>query len=189
MFCIRIGDSNKPWFRYVPVDQDWALTHDEEGHPRISTDTLISLRVADPGNERTPRWLDTLVYDRAFDAWEAARSDAHITWSQLTEPNALQPDMPLSFRDARQLVFSAGGYLGREKQIDLANRLGSVPSAKVARQMRRALNEGRTDEERLGLVAEVLETAGITAPPPREPLPDVELHEVRLVAWMAVCGT
>lgn len=189
VFCIRIGDSDKPWFRYVPVDQDWALTHDEEGHPRIATDTLISLRVADPGNERTPRWLDDNVYDRAFDAWEAARNDAHITWSQLTDPNALQPDMPLSFRDARQLVFSAGGYLGREKQIDLANRLGSVPSAKVARQMRRALNEGRTDEERLGLVTEVLVTAGITAPPPREPLPEVELHEVRLVAWVAVRGT
>jgi hypothetical protein len=55
--------------------------------------------------------------------------------------------------------------------------------------MRRALNEGRTDEERIDLITDVLEEAGITAPPPREPLPDVELHEVRLVTWMAVRGT
>ena len=96
--------------------------------------------------------------------------------------------MPLAFRDAHQLVFRAGGYLGRDKQIDLANRLRSVPSAKVSRQMRRALKEGRTDEERIGLVAAVLDGAGITAPPPREPLQDVELHEVRLVTWMAVRG-
>ena len=55
--------------------------------------------------------------------------------------------------------------------------------------MRGALNQGRTDEERIALVTEVLDEAGITAPPPREPLPDVEKHEVRLVTWMAVRGT
>lgn len=103
---------------------------------------------------------------------EVARTDAFTTWSQLTDPNAFQPDMPLSFRDAHQLVFRAGGYLGR-RQIDLANRLRNVPSAKVSRQMRRALNEGRTDEEQIDLITDVLEEAGITAPPPREPLADV----------------
>ncbi|MCZ4561809.1 SNF2-related protein [Rhodococcus sp. IEGM 1401] len=188
VFCIRIGDSHKPWFRYVAVDQGWNVTYDDTGAPRISGDTLISLRVADPGGGSTPRWLDDLVYDQAFEAWEVARDDAYNTWSALTDPNAFQPDMPLAFRDAHQLVFRAGGYLGREKQIDLANRLRSVPSAKVSRQMRRALNEGRTGEERIGLISAVLEGAGITAPPPREPLPDVEPHEVRLVTWMAVRG-
>lgn len=107
----------------------------------------------------------------------------------LTDPNAFQPDLPLSFRDAYSLVLRKGGYLGRESQIALANRLRSVPSAKVSRQVRRALNRGRTDEERIALVIEVLDEAGITAPPPREPLPDIEEHEVRLVTWMAVHGT
>jgi len=51
-----------------------------------------------------------------------------------------------------------------------------VPSAKVSRQVRGALNQGRTDEERIALVTEVLDEAGITAPPPREPLPDVEIR-------------
>ncbi|WIM73315.1 C-terminal helicase domain-containing protein [Corynebacterium suedekumii] len=189
VFCIRIGDSPKPWFRYVAVDEDWAPTYDDTGHARLSDDTLLSLRIADPGSEHTPRWLDELVYDKAFDAWEIARNDVYTAWSKLTDPNAFQPSMPLSFRDARQLVFRAGGYLGREKQIDLATRLLSVPSTKVARQMRRALTEGRTDEERIELIAEVLEKAGITAPPSREPLPDVEPHEVRLVSWLAVRGT
>jgi hypothetical protein len=188
IFCIRIGDSHKPWFRYVAVDENWNITHDDAGEPRISGDTLISLRVADPGSESTPRWLDDLVYERAFDAWEVARDDAYTAWSVLTDPNAFQPDMPLAFRDAHQLVFRAGGYLGRDKQIDLASRLRSVPSPKVSRQVRRALNEGRTDEERIRLITAVLEGAGITAPPPREPLPDVEPHEVRLVTWMAVRG-
>ena len=129
------------------------------------------------------------VYDHAFDAWEVARESVYSTWKGLTDPNSFQPDLPLSFRDAYSLVLSKGGYLGKDVQIELANRLRSVPSAKVARQVRGALNQGATDEQRIGLITEVLDDAGITAPPPREPLPDIEPHEVRLVAWMAVKGT
>jgi hypothetical protein len=51
-----------------------------------------------------------------------------------------------------------------------------------------ALNASLTDEEHLSRVTQVLDEAGITAPPPREPLPAVEEHEVHLVAWMAVRG-
>ena len=36
---------------------------------------------------------------------------------------------------------------------------------------------------------QLLDEAGITAPPPRDPLPAVEKHEIRLVAWLAVHGT
>ena len=48
VFCIKIGTSPKPWFRYVPADDDWAVKYTDEGDPRVSADTLISLRVADP---------------------------------------------------------------------------------------------------------------------------------------------
>lgn len=189
VFCIRIGKSEKPWFRYVPVDDNWSVRYAEDGIPLVSSDTLISLRVADPQHATAERWLPEDVYDHAFDAWEVARDSAYDTWKELTDPNAFQPDLPLSFRDAYTLVLRKGGYLGREAQVELANRLRSVPSAKVSRQVRGALNQGRTDEERICLVSEVLDESGITAPPPRQPLPDVEKHEVRLVTWMAVKGT
>lgn len=189
VFCIKIGNSAKPWFRYVPATDDWSIRYTEDGLPVVSSDTLISLRVADPQNATAERRLPDEVYDKAFDAWGVARNSAYTAWEELTDPNAFQPDLPLSFRDAYSLVFRKGGYLGKESQIGLANRLRSVPSAKVSRQVRGALNQGRTDEERIALVAEVLDEAGITAPPPREPLPDIEEHEVRLVTWMAVQGT
>lgn len=189
VFCIKIGQSEKPWFRYVPVSDDWCIKHNEDGQPFVSPDTLIALRAADPLHGTAERWLPDAVYDKAFDAWEVARNSAYDAWNELTDPNAFQPDLPLAFRDAYTLVLQRGGYLGRESQIELANRLRSVPSAKVSRQVRGALNQGRTDEERIALVAEVLDEAGITAPPPREPLPGVEKHEVRLVTWMAVRGT
>lgn len=189
VFCIKIGSSAKPWCRYVPVDDRWSIRYSEDGDPLVSSDTLISLRVADPQNATADRWLPDEIYDKAFDAWEVARDSAYRAWKELTDPNAFQPDLPLSFRDAYSLVLRKGGYLGRNEQIALANRLQSVPSAKVSRQVRGALNAGRTDEERIKLVTEVLDEAGITAPPPRDPLPDIEEHEVRLVSWMAVRGT
>jgi hypothetical protein len=189
VFCVRIGDSVKPWFRYVPVHDDWTIRYTDEGAHVVSSDTLISLRVADPEDSVADRWLPDDVYDRAFDAWEVARNNVFAEWTELTDPNAFQPDLPLAFRDAYSLVLQRGRYLGRDAQIDLANRLRSVPSAKVSRQVRGALNQGRTDEERIALVSEVLDEAGIVPPPPRDPLPNVEEHEIRLVTWMAVQGT
>ena len=189
VFCVKIGKSTKPWFRYVPADDDWSLRLTEDGEPIVSSDTLISLRVADPQNSNAERWLPEDVYDHAFDAWEVARDSVYTAWKELTDPNAFQPDLPLSFRDAYSLVLRKGGYLGKDAQIALANRLRSVPSAKVSRQVRGALNQGATDEQRIGLVTEVLDEAGITAPTPREALTDIEKHEVRLVTWMAVKGT
>lgn len=189
VFCVRIGTSGKPWFRYVPVTDDWSTRYTADGGPVVSADTLISLRVADPANAMADRWLPAEVYDKAFDAWEIARDDVYDAWTELTDPNAFQPDLPLSFRDAYALVVHRGTFLDRDERIELAGRLRSVPSAKVSRQVRGALNEGATDEQRIKLVREVLDEAGITAPPPREPLPDVEKHEVRLVTWMAIRGT
>lgn len=189
VFCIKIGRSAKPWFRYVPVADDWSIKYTEDGQPLVSPDTLIALRAADPLHSSAERWLPDGVYDKAFDAWAVARDSTYAAWNELTDPNAFQPDLPLAFRDAYTLVLQRGGYLGRESQIELANRLRSVPSAKVSRQVRGVLNQGRTDEERIALVIEVLDEAGITVPPPREPLPGIEKHEVRLVTWMAVRGT
>ncbi len=189
VFCVKIGKSTKPWFRYVPVTDDWELRYNDEGHAVVAADTLVSLRVADPEDLVAERWLPEDVYDKAFDAWRVAQTSVYAAWSELTDPNAFQPDLPLAFRDAYNLVFQRGAFLDRDERVELANRLRSVPSAKVSRQVRGALNQGATDEQRIRLVTEVLDEAGIVAPPPREPLPDVEKHEVRLVTWMAVRGT
>jgi hypothetical protein len=188
VFCIKIGTSPKPWFRYVPVSDEWAILLDANGDPAVSSDTLVSLRVSDPQSTLAERWLPDEVYDKAFDAWEVARDSVYTAWTELTDPNALQPDLPLSFRDAYSLIVRSGGYLG-DGRIELLRRLSSVPSAKVARAVRGALNAGRTDEERISVLTQVLDDAGITPPLPREPLPAIEKHEVRLISWMAIKGT
>ncbi|MCL1898928.1 MAG: SNF2-related protein [Promicromonosporaceae bacterium] len=189
VFCIRVGDSGKPWFRYVVADDDWAVPRGDGGQPQVYDDTLTALRVADPGSADQARWLPEEVYDKAFDAWQIAQQSVWQQRDAMTDPNAFLPDLPKSFRDAHVLIVQSGGYLGREQQTSLLRRLRSVPPVKVARAMRSALNDGRTAEEMITLATKVLDDAGIVEPPPAKPLPPIELHEVRLIAWQAVHGT
>jgi hypothetical protein len=193
VFCVRIADHPQPWFRYVRTDSDWnvlfaAPSPDAEPVPQIYADTLSSLVAADPSGPDTPRWMTDEVYDKAFDAWLIARDSVHQAWEKLTDPFNLQPDVPKAFRDAADIVFRAGGFLGAAEQEDLRLRLGAVPTAKVSRAVRAALNEGNTDEQRILMVKDILDAAGIQIPPPPQPLPYVTPEEVRLVAWMAVKG-
>lgn len=187
VFCVKIADHPQPWFRYVQVDEDWNVVEGAEG-PAVTGDTLGCLVAADPGDAYTERWMTDEVYDHAFDAWTVARDSVHHSWETLTDPLNLQPDVPKSFRDAAQLVLQSGGFLGSEAQTELRQRLSTVPSPKVQRAVRAALDQGNTAEQRITFVKDVLDEYGIQVPPPPEPLPYVNPEEVRLVAWMAVKG-
>lgn len=185
VFCVKIAGHSQPWFRLVPVTEQWEpMLH--EGEPIVQSDTLRALITADPGGPRTPRWMNETVYDRAYDAWAVAQESVHARWQKLTDPNNLQPDSPKSFRDAFDLVRAEGAFLDDQRGTLL--RLRAVPSKKVEKAVRRALNEGQTARERVENVLAALDAGGIQAPPPVKPLPSVALGEVRLVAWMAVKG-
>ena len=51
VFCARIGNEEKPWFRFVATDATtWEARRDAEGMPTIIDDTLTCLIAADPGS-------------------------------------------------------------------------------------------------------------------------------------------
>lgn len=185
VFCVRIGAHPKPWFRFVPVDDDWNPFF-EEGRPVVSDDTLASLVAADPISQKTPRWMTSYVYDRAYDAWSVARERIFSDWSYLTDPINLQPDSPKSFRDASSLVFQAGEFLSPEDRRELIGKLNAVPSKKVERAVRLALSQNSSEREKILAVKNELEAAGIQKPDPPRPLQVVSESQVRLVTWMAV---
>ncbi len=70
----------------------------------------------------------------------------------------------------------------------VVRRLNAVPSNKAKLAMSRALKSAANDEERMNLIIEVLDQFGIQEAAKVEPLPEIELGEIRLVAWMAVHG-
>ena len=59
VFCARIADYPKPWFRYVPLTPALQPQADEAGQAIVIDDTLTCLSHADPGGLRHPqpvRW-------------------------------------------------------------------------------------------------------------------------------------
>lgn len=190
VFCVKVAEHAQPWFRYVPVDEAWATIMKPSGDgPFVNGDTLASLVAADPRFESQPRWMTEEMYDKAFDAWVVARGDVHDLWSAMTDPNFLMAEPPLAFREASELVVRAGGFLGKDGQIAMIRRLRTVPAVKVARAVRGALTAGEDDADKIKLVRDELDTAGIQPAPDPQPLPPVTPEQVRLVAWMAVRGT
>lgn len=185
VFCVKIGDHPDPWFRFVKTDEDWSVTI-ENGEPFIRDEQLFNLLMADPKSPNQERQLSEGAYSKAFDAWEIAQSSIYESWSKLTDPNNLQAEPPLSFRDAIEFVRREGGELGAESQSDLLARLRSVPSNRVSRSMRTLLNEDMGKSERLKRIKELLDMEGVKPSPEPTPLPEVNPSEIRLVAWMAV---
>jgi len=187
VFCIKIGMHEKPWFRFVPVDENWNV-YLEDNKPIVNDDMLAALVAADPVLQSTPRWMTPEVYDHAFDAWTVARSSVFSDWSFLTDPINLKPDSPKSFRDATALIFQSGEFLGAEDRRELIGKLNAVPSKKVERAVRAALSIQGSDRERILAVKEEIEAAGIQKPEPPKPLEIVSENQVKLVTWMAVKG-
>ncbi len=191
VFCIKMGKQEKPWFRFVPTDENWnpiAVIH--ETGPQgfeISEDTLTALSNADPGSEQTPRVLTPLIYEKAFLAWEFATLHAYNAWSYLTNPNNLRPELDRAFRDATELVLDNGAFLGPDAQQELAERLSGRWGFDVKKAVRQVLNDEsstpRTKIERLIVLADEF---GLRIPKPAQPLPVISKEEVRLVAWIAI---
>lgn len=217
VFCLRMGEHNKPWFRYVPTQPGtWDLTYDEESGageagsewtqadqpsdeaverdqgdavPIVVDDTLTCLLLADPGGPDTPRDLPEDAYEGAFAAWEAARDHALTGWLHLTDPANLMPEVPKALRDASELVYEHGSEaLSIPDQQELLSRLNSSPPVRVVRDVRAALNADASNSERIRAVRQILLDAGVTPAATQEPLPHLEATDVHLIAWMAVQG-
>lgn len=205
IFCIRMGNHPKPWFRYVPTDpgtwqprtvsaedgSSWnsvtGLTEPGAAVPEVVDDTLTCLVAADPGGPETARHLPEDAYQGAFVAWEIARDDALAHWLDLTDSNNLMPEVPKALRDASELVYLHGQTaLNPEEQRDLLSRLNSSPPVRVQRDVRAVLNSEVGNAEKILQVREVLLDAGVQPASPPQPLPHLESADVHLIAWMAV---
>ena len=189
VFCIRVGerDGYPPRFRFVPTDEDWRPRRNEVGEPVVKSDTLTALVAADPGDERAARELSDLAYDRAFDAWEAAREDVHREWMRLTDPNNLRPDVPKALREAAEMVHEHGDVLTTEDRDYLLERLNTHPGSRIQKAVREMV---RSEEEgpsaKIRRLRRLVDEAGLQPPQIPDPLPPIDLDDIHLVAWCAV---
>ena len=186
VFCVRIGDHDRPWFRFVPTDDEWNPLTREDGSAVVIEDTLTSLAAADPENESTSRELPPAVYDKAFDAWTAAKAHVWESWKNISDGRTLLPDVPKALRDAAELVYEHGQHLGTKSQQDLLARLNTIPPARTQRAVRQLMNTDQQPSTKVLALQKLIEEEGVQRAEAPPSLPDVDPDEIRLVTWMAV---
>jgi hypothetical protein len=193
VFCARIGDHPKPWFRYVPLNGDLTLrtipANPDQSLPEraeIIDDTLACLAAADPKSDEVPVDLPEPTYQAAFEAWAAAQEHILAAWTLQTDPANLAPAIPKVLRDAAALVRTDGTFLG-DAQDGLAARLAAPYQVRVQREVRQILTGPRTTPpEKITALYELANRVGLTPPPAPLPLPPIDLGDIHLICWTAI---
>jgi superfamily II DNA or RNA helicase len=192
VFCARIADHAKPWFRYVPLTPDLQPQTDQAGQVIVIDDTLTCLAHADCGDHATHSVFDggydsrQALYNAAFDAWEAAKAHISATWMRNADPANLTRPIPAVMRAAAGLAREHGPQLG-DRQDELTERLEAPYAPRIQRAVRGILNDdtltNQGKAERLLLLADRL---GLARQPVPEPLPPIDDDDIHLICWTAV---
>lgn len=186
VFCARIGDHAKPWFRYVPLNGDLTVQTGGEGNePLVIGDTLSALDHADPEVEETPSELSNEMYAAAFDAWAVARDDIYAKWMVQTDPANLRPSVPKTMRDAVTLVTDHGMFLGDQHET-LRARLNAPYSTRIQKEIRQVIQSDADDRAKVIRLKEVADRYSMTPPPPPPVVPIIEKDDIYLVCWTAI---
>ena len=186
VFCARIADHPKPWFRFVAADpRTWQPVVDNAGAPIVVADTLTALVAADPGGDSTEVYLPNGASAGVYAAWEIAHKDMFETWMWMTDRRNLSPEIPLALREAAALVAEHGDSLGVE-QNQLLQKLNAKWDKDIVDAIRVIVRADTSPAERLAELAEYVQAQGLRAPEPIKPLPVIKKEDIRVVCWMAV---
>jgi len=188
VFCVRIGNEEKPWFRFVAADAEtWEPLDGSEGEPKIFDDTLTCLIAADPGSISGEQDVSSQALAKVFDAWEVAQTNIFDSWMFLTDPANLEPKVEKALRQAYQLVADDGGFLGSQDQIQLMAKLNGRWSKSVVKAVRKIVrDDDLSSKKKIKALAEFVTEVGLSIPEQPKPLKAVRREDIRVVCWMAV---
>jgi hypothetical protein len=178
VFCVRVGDSAQPLFRWVGMaDLD---------EPRIVGDTLACLAHAH-ADASTARVLDEETHRLAYRAWAAARRDVFDEWMRATDPRELQPEVPRAMRDAAALLTThTPTGMDRGKADELVAAVAAPYPPRIQAVFRAILRTDASEQRKADRVAAEAERLGLEPSPPPEPLPVIAEDDIHLVCWQAV---
>ena len=179
VFCIRVGDWDRPVFRYVEMGT---------GEPTVVDDTLACLDHAHPPDGfDTPRVLDDDTYTLAFDAWAVARDDVIERWNWHADKANLEPKVPKVLARAAEIVRSSPPPGVNQEAVDRAvDTLQAPYPERILRTFRAAL--GGTDDPaaQADHVLRIIADLGLQPYEAPEPLPEVTDDDVHLICWLAL---
>ncbi|MFJ1653259.1 helicase-related protein [Streptomyces sp. NPDC088337] len=187
VFCARIGNHPKPWYRYIPLNDDLTpQSSGPDGEPVVIDDTLACLAHADPQTDITPVALSDQMYAAAFDAWSAARRHIKSRWDFQADPANFEPQVPKVMRDAAAFVREHGQLLGDDQDM-LSARLDAPYAVRVQREVRNALTSTELSATgKVQALAELADRLGLIPPEPPPLRPAIHLEDIHLMCWTAI---
>lgn len=191
VFCARIADHPKPWFRYLPLTPDLHPQTDEAGQIIVIDDTLTCLAHADPGVPDAPSLFgessaSQAAYDVAFDAWAAAKNHIHTAWMFNADPANLTRPVPKVMRDAADLIRLHGAHLA-DRQDDLIGRLEAPYAPRIQRAVRDLLNDNTmTERDKASRLLTLADHLGLIRQAAPEPLPPIDHYDIHLICWTVI---
>ncbi|GMA23114.1 helicase [Luteimicrobium album] len=191
VYCVRIADHPRPQFRYVPLehaDDGHYEPRRLEGKPEIVDRLLACLTHADPRSPDAEAVLPRELHDAVLDTWPLVQQAIYDDWMAQADPATVEPSIPRAMLDASELIRWHGGFLG-ERQDALVQRYGQVVDNRIVRDVRGTLRRYEGEAEAgVRALAELADALRLPIPVPVEPLPEIELDDVRVLCWMAVQG-
>ncbi len=191
VFCARIADHPKPWFRYVPLSPELRPQVDESGEPIVIDDTLTCLAQAEPGSSDVTSIFEAALaaqvcYDAAFDAWAVAKEHIHKAWMYNADPANLSRPVPKVMRDAAEIVRRHGAHLG-DSQDHLVARLEAPYTLRIQRAVRDVVNDPLlTDSQKADQLFTLADHLGLVQQPAPRPLPQIEPDDIYLICWTVI---
>ncbi|WP_146841526.1 helicase-related protein [Cellulomonas composti] len=190
VFCVTVADDPRPRFRYVPLERDGSsgryVPQRVDGAPLVVDRLLACLNRADPRAPGVEAVLPEDLHEGVLDVWPTVQQHVFDDWMRQTDPATVQPVIPKVMRGAAELVRRHGLALANAQDV-LVDRLSQQVEVRIQRDVRAVLREFENDPEsavrELATLADLLR---LQRPQPVVPLPEIELDDVRVLAWMAV---
>jgi len=179
VFCARIGDWERPVFRYVEMDPSGTTVVD---------DTVACLDHARPSDGfDTPRVFDDAAYNVAFDAWAVARDDIIERWNWHADKANLEPKVPKILARAAEVVRTNPPVGTDQGAIDRAVDTRQAPyPERIPRTFRAALGASESPSEQANHVLRIITDLGLQPYEAPEPLPEITDDDVHLIFWLAI---
>lgn len=176
VFCARVGDDERPQFRFVAASGE------------VLDDTLRCLWLARPADGFvTPRILGKSEETGAFGAWQAAQADIVERWNHFSDKANLEPQIPAALRQAAEtLRLHPPATMTDDEIAEAIDALQAPYSERVARLVRAALRTATSPAKQAEAVLRVIEEQGLQPQPVPVPLPPITAADVHLVCWQAL---
>jgi hypothetical protein len=173
-FCARVGE--RLFLRFVPADDS-----------PIIRDTLGCLRLI-ACREDTARHVAPDLLARIYEGWEQAQRDIYDEWIYATDPANLQPRVRPLFRNVAEHLRRYPPRGVEQSDLDRTIEALEAPwGMRIENQLREIFRAQEVDPYSLSaLLLDKVRELGLEPFQAPEPLPVIDIDEVRLVCWMAV---